>query len=757
MASLSPGDRLAGRLRLVRRLASGATAECWLAEDLVAAARRVLKIAVTPGARLLLAHEAELLTTLAHPGLVASHGTAADGAWLVLMTEYLPGGDLRELCGGAWRDAVGALEPALAALGHAHARGIAHGDLKPANLVRGADGRARLVDVGVAAATLAGATARGSPYSRSPAQWRGARPAPADDLYGLGALLYELVGGAPPFYPSVDARRVAREVPPPPRGAPPALELLIARLLAKDPAARGDLDDARATLAALAGPAAEPLRPPQPLAAALWRPAPAAPAPRRPRWRRPALLAAPLLLAAAVAVFYALPRWVRSHPAVAELAAPVRAPATGASAARPLPSTAQGLTELARRKTRAEDARASFEAARAPLERGHADRWGGADYARLTGVAGEAEARYAQRDYAAAAEAWEAASGLAARVAAARAPALTQALAAGRVALGRGDAAAATAAFGRALAVEPGDAAARAGLARAQHLDAALSLVDAGAALERRGELGAAAQRYRAALAADPANAVAAAALARVATRARADDFAQAMAQGQKALAAGERAAARAAFGRALALEPGAAAARDALAQLAVDEQGAALAADRAAAEAAVREERWADALRAYRAALALDSTLVFAELGEARAEPRAGLAARLERLLAAPAALATADGRAGARALLAEADEIAAGAGPAPVLHRQIAALERALRAAEAPLPVRLVSDNLTEVAVDGVGPLGTFGARELALPPGRYTIVGRRAGFREVRRELEVAPGVAAPPLDVRCTEPI
>ena len=90
-------------------------------------------------------------------------------------------------------------------------------------------------------------------------------------------------------------------------------------------------------------------------------------------------------------------------------------------------------------------------------------------------------------------------------------------------------------------------------------------------------------------------------------------------------------------------------------------------------------------------------------------------------------------------------------------MLQRQSAALERAITVAETPVRVTLVSDNLTEVVVYRVARLGAFAARELELLPGRYTIVGRRAGFRDVRREIEVAPGTDAPPVDVRCTDPI
>src|SRR5207302_1581059 len=104
-----------------------------------------------------------------------------------------------------------------------------------------ARGRAKLADFG-AAARLAdpgqGVEPRPlSPFSASPEQLRGEPPAPSDDVYGLGALAYELLSRYPPHYPNFDARAAQRDpVPPlvPARQMPPQLGVLIARMLAKN-------------------------------------------------------------------------------------------------------------------------------------------------------------------------------------------------------------------------------------------------------------------------------------------------------------------------------------------------------------------------------------------------------------------------------------------------------------------------------------------------------------------------------------------
>ena len=67
------------------------------------------------------------------------------------------------------------------------------------------------------------------------------------------------------------------------------------------------------------------------------------------------------------------------------------------------------------------------------------------------------------------------------------------------------------------------------------------------------------------------------------------------------------------------------------------------------------------------------------------------------------------------------------------------------------------LASDNATEVQIYRVGKLGLFDQRSLELMPGRYTIVGTRQGFRDVRKELNLLPGAPPPTLIVRCEERI
>jgi hypothetical protein len=67
------------------------------------------------------------------------------------------------------------------------------------------------------------------------------------------------------------------------------------------------------------------------------------------------------------------------------------------------------------------------------------------------------------------------------------------------------------------------------------------------------------------------------------------------------------------------------------------------------------------------------------------------------------------------------------------------------------------LESDNATQVAIPEIGSFGTFSRRDIQLKPGRYTVIGTRAGYRDVRREFTITAGEDVQTISVRCVEPI
>ena len=331
---------------------------------------------------------------------------------------------------------------------------------------------------------------------------------------------------------------------------------------------------------------------------------------------------------------------------------------------------------------------------------------------------------------------------------------VADAIAAGFAALAGNDAALARSQFELALRIEPGNAAAQNGLARAASLPEVIAAMRRGDAHEQDGELQAAAAVYREVLAIDPEYAAARTALDSVNARIADARFASLITQGFAAIDARRFEEGAGHFAAALVLRPGSESARDGLAQA---EQGLVQSEIRMAevrATAFERTERWDEAIARYREALATDPTLAFAIEGLERAQQRADLDAKLTSLLDEPDTLLTDAGLRDGRLIF---DEARAVAEPGPKLGEQIERLGQLIELATTPIPVTLRSDNETEVTVYRVGPLGRFASHELELKPGRYTAVGQRRGYRDVRETFTVLPGAENGPVTVVCAEPI
>jgi hypothetical protein len=346
--------RYADRYRVLRRLGSGGMATVFVAEDERLGRRVALKRLHAHSPEDMARRfdrEARLGASLNHPNLVAVYDTLTDPEGVLIVMEYVDGPTLAQ----ALRD--GPLEPGralemlgdvAAALDHAHAHGIVHRDVKPANVLLGEHGKAKLADLGIAFAveratqiTRTG-TVLGTPSYMAPEQLEGRDVGPAVDVYALGAVAFEALSGRKARTgrsPVEIATRVATEPAPDLREAWPeapagTAEVLAAAMVA-DPAERprsaGELVERLAAGLQAGGGPAEARRLASPAAAAppaaglgadraeaasdagapalvvarsAPRPRPADPAPGRRRGTPPAWLAplAVLLLLALVAV-----------------------------------------------------------------------------------------------------------------------------------------------------------------------------------------------------------------------------------------------------------------------------------------------------------------------------------------------------------------------------------------------------------------------------------------------------------------------
>ncbi|MEN0063260.1 MAG: serine/threonine-protein kinase [Myxococcota bacterium] len=235
-------------------LAMGAHAQVWLANG--PGGEVALKVARMPGARASLKREASVLAEARHPHLARLVQSSNDGSWIALECVRGTTIDLWSRDRGL-HHVVQAASQVLSALEHLHSLGIVHGDLKPSNVMVDHDDRVRLIDLGVA--SRAGESVdgfRGTLGYAAPELLSGRAPAPATDLYGLGALLYTCLTSRTPFVapdPAALTYLPLVSLPAPPSAfrpdLPAALNQLLLALLARDPARRpSDLDRIRQTL-----------------------------------------------------------------------------------------------------------------------------------------------------------------------------------------------------------------------------------------------------------------------------------------------------------------------------------------------------------------------------------------------------------------------------------------------------------------------------------------------------------------------------
>jgi hypothetical protein len=201
--------------------------------------------------------EFRVIAALRHPSLVRVFELGEDDRGLFFTMEIVAGTTLGHFCrhsGGFDQARLAAVLPSLLeGLAHLHVRGLVHRDLKPSNVLVDESGRARIVDFGILAELWADAgEIIGTPAYMAPEQVRGERPSPAMDRYALGAMLHELVDGAPPFDGTSPSELFAHHLETaPPRVSTPCDDTLAASilmLLSKDPAARPTLEDLAGTL-----------------------------------------------------------------------------------------------------------------------------------------------------------------------------------------------------------------------------------------------------------------------------------------------------------------------------------------------------------------------------------------------------------------------------------------------------------------------------------------------------------------------------
>ena len=206
--TISQGTVLAGRYRLVARLARGGMSEVFVAhDDLLDRDVAVKALRGDTGDPRRFEEEIRLLARLDHPGLVKVFDVGEDDDQPYVVMELVGGTTLAELIGR------GEIDPALVrsfaidladSLAYLHRVGVVHRDVKPSNILLDEHGRARLADFGIARLvdstrlTVTGVV-MGTPGYVAPEQIEGHECGPAADVYSLGLVIIECLTGRRPF------------------------------------------------------------------------------------------------------------------------------------------------------------------------------------------------------------------------------------------------------------------------------------------------------------------------------------------------------------------------------------------------------------------------------------------------------------------------------------------------------------------------------------------------------------------------------
>jgi len=808
MLDLSKGTRLAERYTLERGIGSGGEATIWLAKDRLTRAEVALKIVPSKGgARARLHDEWQTNLRLMHAHVVRVFEFHEDQGVAFYSMQFVDGADLGVLTGSALADLLPPVGLVAEVLRYAHGKGFVHRDIKASNVLLDFNGAPYLSDFGVAS-RIGSRSSGGSPIAASPEAIRGDAVQPADDIFALGTLIYELISGAPPQAstgaagePEIQPLLAASG-----EDVPAAIRDLVASMLDHDADNRPDAEGvvnvlrqagfppgvARSQITARPIVAEERI---ERVEAVRRSPIPAAGQATLEAVESPGIsprtmgIGLAVLVIVLLGVVFLLPVITekKSGPADTRLV-PAASTSSGESpVAADTPDESDmtggnrvtrefvpentaldgetiefnendadytGLDDTGKLRYKVDMILGELLSDFETLERRAVQRWAAVPYRRAQDFYKEGDDAYLRKDWAAAEvhylDALSVLEPLFDRVE----PEFEKALAAASAAFEAGDRAEALRLFELAVAITPNHPAAREGFERAKNLDAVLQLVDRGLEYEDELELDAAEASFQQAIDLDPNWIPAQEGVERVRATRTKIQFDSRMSEGIEALAVGDYLGARAAFRMAQQLIPGSPEPADGLLQV---DQGLRLDnINMLEQEAAALEqsEHWDAAAKSYEEILKVDGNLSFAMEGLAKARSMGKLHQQLDDYIADPDRLSVPSVMKRATTLVVDITRMAE---IGPRLASQRDELSRLLKRAATPVSIELVSDNLTSVSIYKVGALGNFASTRLDLRPGTYVAVGVRPGYRDVRLEFRVAPEIDMKPVVVRCEEPI
>ncbi|MGD9107222.1 MAG: hypothetical protein PVJ87_10330 [Desulfobacterales bacterium] len=418
-----------------------------------------------------------------------------------------------------------------------------------------------------------------------------------------------------------------------------------------------------------------------------------------------------------------------------------------------LPSTIHSAKQ-ALEKEKAEKALEAFLTLEKGVQEKGVAEWGGKEYEEMMGLSREADERFKDKKFLAAAEKYAQAGKKAGELADTTQAVFQRLIKEGLKALEAGDSNVAQKKFHTALMIEPFNDTAQRNLERAEKLDAVNHLIESGKTHEQNDRFAFAHTDYREALKLDPESKEAQKALNRVKEGIAEQQFQKFMSDGLTAYHDGHYQSARTRLLKAKSFRPDSREVQNALLQVDEAIRLAKIEKLRQKALAGEQTEDWENALIAYLAVLKIDPNISFAVKGKERALEHIRVAKRIGFFLEKPDAMASSTQLQNAVLLIEEAESLQP---KGPQLSQRLDELKALVDDARTPVLVTVESDNLTEVAVYKVGKLGQFTTRELSLRPGSYTVVGSRDGYKDVRQKIIVKPRQKALHVTVICRDKV
>jgi serine/threonine protein kinase len=800
MLKLDKDQILLSRFSLIQPLGEGGMGQVWLVRDLELQINIAIKalhprLSAIPGRIELLKNECRNTRALIHPHIVRVFDFHRDDDLAFISMEYIEGQNLiayrRNFKRPSYLKIISVLQPIVDALSYAHSLGLVHRDVKAGNILIDTQNSPRLTDFGIAGVFKSASdsleiTSGGSLYCMSPQQLDGQQPRPADDIYALGVLIYELLTGEPPFYPDVTSDKIRHHIPLPinqkladqrlPATVPAMLEELVDKMLAKTARERpADMQEITVSLqnisqgqaaetlppvASIQGPSEDrPLRP----EAQIITPRKVPPnvkkeaerLARRQNLFKAVMLAfifAGIVIGGGLLLFFLSKHPLETADNVATTPKP-RLQSQKKPAAEPKvqPTDTPDPAARTRAKENAEQKLAQYIQLKNELERQGASHWGGDAYTQMSAIAGQADALLMGRTYESAVEKYSQAIAAASALANQTGDALEQLLQAGRLALGEGNGTLAQEKFRVALMIDPANAVAQRGLQRAKTIDTVMQLIASAEQHEKNNKLSLAHADYQIALDLDPDSKAAATALKRVKEKIRTREFQQLISDGLAAYHNNDYGLARTKLLKAKSLKPDSREVRDALTQVDTAIRLSQIDLLKQKAAASEQSEDWAQALNSYLQILKLDPNVQLALKGKKRTLQRIQIEKRINFFLDSPGILETDRQLENAVLLIQEINGIEP---QGPKLASRMKKLEKLVTGAQTPVIVTIESDSFTDVAVYKVGKLGRFSVRQLDLRPGTYVVVGARDGYKDVRQKIVIKAGQKPLRITIKCT---